>query len=320
MRAQDLARAVERAAAALRPHVVHTPLVAAPWLADEPGTDVRLKLESLQHTGSFKFRGATYALRSLPPAVAARGVVAASSGNHGLGTAAAARALGVPARVLVPATTPAKKRERIAAAGAQVEVFGDDCVEAEQEARRQAARSGRTYLSPYNDPVVVAGQGTVAVELLADWPAVEVLYVALGGGGLIAGMAAYAKAHRPDLEVVACSPAASPAMAECVRAGAIVDVPCGPTLSDSTAGGVEPGAITFGLCRDLVDRYLEVDEAAIAAAMVATLREGRLLAEGAAAVAIAACRADANRRGRRAAVVLCGANVDLATVRALLPA
>jgi threonine dehydratase len=317
----SLAPAVRRAAERLRGEVVETPTVPSPWLAAAAGREVRLKLENVQATGSFKLRGATNALQALAPAVRALGVVAASSGNHGLGVAAAGARLGAPVTVFVPATTPASKRAAIEALGAEVCVHGDDCVVTEQHARAVAAASGRAYVSPYNDLDVIAGQGTVAVELLAQWPEVQTVYVALGGGGLIGGMASFAKSVRPDVEFVACSPAASPAMAECVRAGRIVDVLCGPTLSDSTAGGVEPGAVTFEICRDLVDRYVELDEPAIADAVLGMLEHQHMLVEGAAGVAIAGCLADSVRRTRRpsrAAIVVCGANLPTATLRSLL--
>ena len=314
----ELARAVTAAAEALAGTVVNTPTVPSPWLSAATGIEVRCKLENVQTTGSFKLRGAANALRSLGPAILARGVVAASSGNHGLAVATAARRLGARAQVFVPTTTPAEKRAAIAAAGACVVVHGDDCVDTERHAREVADTSGRAYLSPYNDAAVIAGQGTVAVELLQQWPEVDTVYVALGGGGLVAGMAAHLKAVAPGVEVVACSPLASPAMAACVRAGAIVDVPCGPTWSDSTAGGVEPGALTFPLCQVLVDRFVEVDEPAIAGAMLGCLRHQHLLVEGAAGVALAACLADGLRRGRHAAVIVCGGNLPLPLLRRLL--
>lgn len=312
------AAAVRAAHQRLQGAVLETPLVPSPWLSAATGCDVRLKLENLQHTGSFKFRGACHALHCLTPAERQRGVVAASSGNHGLALATAARALGTSATVFVPESTPVAKREAIARRGATVEVHGADCVVTEGRARQHAAAHGQVYVSPYNDAAVVVGQGTVAVELLAQWPEVETVYVALGGGGLLGGMALWAATAKPALELVGCSPLASPAMAECVRAGAIVDVPCGPTLSDSTAGGVEAAAVTFPLCRDLVQRYLEVDEAAIAAALVGCLEHQHLLVEGAAAVAFAACLADRARRGQRVAVVVCGGNLPLATLRTVL--
>lgn len=308
---------IAAAHAALQGHVERTPLVASPWLATATGAEVRLKLENVQATGSFKLRGATHALRRADPQLLARGVIAASSGNHGLGVAAAAARLGVAATVVVPTTTPAAKRAAIAARGARVLVHGDDCVVSEAHARQLAAQDGRLYVSPYNDAAVVAGQATVGVELLEQWPAVRRVYVAIGGGGLCGGIAAWLAAKAPHVEVVACSPAASPAMAECVRRGAIVDVPCGPTLSDSTAGGVEGGAVTFPLCRDLVHRWLEVPEPRIAEVLVATLEHQHLLVEGAAAVAIAACLDDP-AEPQPAVVVVCGGNLPLATLRAVL--
>lgn len=314
----SLAATVGAAAHRLQRLVVATPCVESPWLAAATGADVRCKLENVQHTGSFKLRGATNALLVMPEERRARGVVAASSGNHGLGLAAAAARLGVAATVFVPNATPAAKVAAIARLGAEVHRHGDDCVVTEAHARGTAERAGRAYVSPYNDLDVVAGQGTVAVELARQFADAEVVYVALGGGGLIAGMAAYWKSLRPQLEFVACSPVASPAMQECVRQGRIVDVPCFETLSDSTAGGVEAGAVTFALCRDLVDRYIAVDEAAIAAALVGALEHQHLLVEGAAAVAIAACLADRELRGRRAVVVVCGGNLPRATLERVL--
>ncbi len=310
--------AVREAARKLREFVVRTPVVPSPWLSAATGGEVRLKLENVQHTGSFKVRGATNALLAMPPERRRGGVIAASSGNHGLGLAAAGQRLSVPVTVYVPTTTPPAKREVIASLGATVLVHGDDCVVTEQHARTEALAKNLPYVSPYNDLDVIAGQGTVAVELLEQWPEVEVVYVSLGGGGLIGGMAAWARSVRPSIEFVACSPTQSRAMAECVRVGRIVDVPCHATLSDSTAGGVEPGAITFPLCQEVVDRYLDVDEDAIATAIVATLEHQHLLVEGAAAVAIAACLQDPDRRGRRAAVLVCGGNLPLALLRAVL--
>jgi threonine dehydratase len=314
----DLAPGVVAAAQRLGDLVVHTPMVPCPWLSATTGAEVRLKLENVQRTGSFKLRGALHALLRLPAAQRRHGVVCASSGNHGLGVATAAAHLHVAAAVFVPEATPASKVAAIERAGATVQRFGADCVDTERHARQIAAATGRHYVSPYNDYDVVAGQGTAAVELLAQWPEVEVVYVALGGGGLIAGMAAYTKSVRHDIEFVACSPLASPAMAECVRRGRIVDVPCHETLSDSTAGGVEPGAITFPLCQQLVDRFVEVDEPAIADALLTMLGEQHLLVEGAAAVAVAACRQDPQLAGRRAAIVVCGGNLPLPVLQHLL--
>lgn len=314
----ELARRVEAASARLCGHVLETPLVPCPWLSDELGADVRWKLENVQHTGSFKLRGASHALLAMDDEALANGVVAASSGNHGLGLAAAAGRRGVQAQVFVPSTTPADKQAAIARLGAEVEVFGDDCVKTEARARQVAAERGVRYVSPYNDVDVVAGQGTVMHELLAQWPEVDAVYVAVGGGGLISGMAALGKARRPEIEFVGCSPLASPAMAECVRRGELVDVPCGETWSDSTAGGVEAGAVTFPWCRELVDRFVDVPEDAIELGMRDALSKQHLLVEGAVGVAIAACRADRVRRGARVAVIVCGGNLPFDLVQRLV--
>ncbi len=316
--APELAAAVEAASERLRGRVLHTPLVPCPWMSEELGADVRWKLENVQHTGSCKGRGATHALLVMPAAERARGVVAASSGNHGLGLAAASRQLGVAAEVFVPETTPKGKQDAIRRLGASLQVFGDDCVVTEARAREVAAETGRRYVSPYNDPDVVAGQGTVMHEILEDWPEVDAVYVAVGGGGLVSGMAALAKSRRDGVEFVGCSPEASPAMAQCVREGHIHDVPCGETWSDSTAGGVEPGAVTFPWCRALVDRFVDVDEEAIEQGMQDALRHQHLLVEGAVGVAIAACRADRERRGQRVAVVVCGGNLPFELLQRLV--
>jgi threonine dehydratase len=309
---------VREASERLCGHVLETPTVPATWLSAHTGAEVWLKLENLQRTGSFKVRGASNKLLRLTAKERQQGVVAASSGNHGLGVAYAGRRLAVAATVFVPSTTPAQKQQAIRSLGAEVSVFGDDCVDTEAHARAVAKASGRVYVSPYNDAEVIAGQGSIGVELLRQLPGLEVVYVALGGGGLLAGVAAWLKAQRPDIEVVACSPAASPAMDECVRQGRVVEVACGPTWSDSTAGGVEPGAITLPLCQRLCDRFLRVEEDAIEAAMVAMLVHEYLLVEGAAAVAVAGCLADADLQGRCAAVLVCGGNLPLPLLRRLL--
>ena len=315
---QQVADSVARASRDLHDRVVQTPLVACPWLSSELGAEIRWKLENVQHTGSFKLRGASNAIANLPEAQRRAGVVTASSGNHGLGLAAAAREFDVPVTVFVPSSTPAQKQKAIEGYGAKVVVHGDDCVVSEQRAREVAHGSEQTYVSPYNDAQVLAGQGTVAAELWQQWPECEVVYVALGGGGLLSGMAAFLKQRNPAVEFVGCSPMASPAMAACVREGRIHDVACGPTWSDSTAGGVETGAITFELCRQLVDRFVDVEEQDIEQAMRDALHHQHQLVEGAVGVAIAACRADRELRGRRATIIVCGGNLPFELLQKLV--
>jgi threonine dehydratase len=270
-----------------------------------------LKLEHLQHTGSFKFRGACNKIALLTPAQAAAGVVAASNGNHGLGVAAAARARGIAAEVYVSAQVSPAKAQRIAAHGAAIRQAGSDPLAAELAARRAAETSGRVFISPYNDLDVVAGQGTIAVELHRQVPELDAVFVAVGGGGLIGGIGSYLKSVSPRTQIVGCWPETSPVLYECLRAGRVIDVPEQPTLSESTAGGLEPDSVTLPLCQNIMDRGVLVSEAEIRAAIRLVLETEHWLIEGAAAVAVAAFRRDARRwDGKRVAIVLCGRNVS----------
>jgi len=313
----DLRREVERAAERIRPHVRETPTEPAPALA-AAGARVFVKLENTQVTGSFKVRGALNKLLSLPAAVRERGVVAASSGNHGAGVAFAAASVSCPALVYVPESTPPHKVQAIAAQGAEVARFGDDCVVTEAHARAFADREGMTYISPYNDPAVIAGQGTIALELERQLESFDAVFAALGGGGLISGIGGYLKARGHAAEIVACSPENSPVMHRSLEAGHIVDMASLPTLSDSTAGGVEPGALTFDTCRAVIDRSILVSEAEISAALRRVLEGQHTLIEGAAAVAVAGFAQNAECfAGKRVAIVLCGANIGVETLRAV---
>lgn len=266
-----------------------------------------LKLEHTQATGSFKFRGASNKVAMLTAEEAARGVVTASNGNHGMGVAAAAKARGVAAEVYVSSHVSPAKARRIEAYGARLRSFGDDPLTAEVAARNAAEESGRVFISPYNDADVMAGQGTIGVELLQQLPELEAVYVAVGGGGLIGGIGAYLKEAKPGVEVVGCWPENSPVMWKCMQAGRVLDVPERPTLSESTAGGLEPGSVTLDVCRRVIDRAVFVSEVEIAEAMRWTLAAEHWLVEGAAAVAIAAFR---KAPAKNAAIVLCGRNLS----------
>jgi threonine dehydratase len=280
-------------------------------ITDEPRTSSArafLKMEHLQKTGSFKLRGATNKIFSLSPDEAKRGVIASSTGNHGLAVAAAAAHRGVQAEVYVCSQVSPKKLRLIEDYGAGVRLVGNTPLEAELAARAAAVESGKTYISPYNDPEVVAGQGTVAIEIAEQIPDANAIYIAVGGGGLIGGMGAYMKTASPQTEVVGCWPKNARAMYECLRAGKIIEVAEEPTLSESTAGGVEPGSMTFDLCRAVIDRSVLVTEAEILDCMRWAHRRGWEV-EGAAAVAIAAFFKDAQQlAGKTAAIVLCGGN------------
>jgi len=302
----------------IRPYIRETPLEESTDLVD--GVPVFLKLEHLQHTGSFKFRGASNKIALLDPQQAAAGVVAASNGNHGLGVAAAARARGIAAEIYVSAQVSPAKARRIEALGAHIHQSGDNPLDAELAARAAATDSGRTFISPYNDAEVIAGQGTIGVELARQLPNADAVFVAVGGGGLIGGIGAWLKSVSPATEIVGCWPENSPVLYQCLRAGRIVEVPEQPTLSESTAGGLERGSITLDLCRGVIDRSVLVSEAEIPAAMRLVLEREHWIIEGAAAVAVAAFLKESSRyHGRAAVIVLCGRNVSPEVLRALAP-
>jgi threonine dehydratase len=202
--------------------------------------------------------------------------------------------------------------------GAKVVVFGTDGLDTEIEARRVAEAEGRAYVSPYNDLAVVAGQGTVGIELRRQLTGIDTVVVAVGGGGLVGGIAAVLKAHDRNVRIVGAQPANSRVMTESVRLGHVVDIPSLPTLSDGTAGGVEADAVTFALCRDLVDQWIEVPEAEIGRAMRHSIEVEHMLIEGSAAVALAAVSEKRTRTRGRVVVVLCGANVSAERLKSIL--
>ena len=304
------------AEARIRPFVRETPLQPSPGLGNAAHARVFLKLENQQETGAFKLRGAAHKLLSMPREETARGIVAASNGNHALAVATIGLKLGIPVEIFVSEQVHPKKRSRIESLQAHVRTVPGDALQAELTARREAEATGRPYVSPYNDAEVIAGQGTLAVEVLRQLgqqgaPGLDAVFVAVGGGGLIGGIGAHLKQAAPEAEVVGCWPENSPALFECMRAGAIIDVPERPTYSTSTAGGVEPGAVTLEICRRVVDRGVLVTEAEILDAARRVYRMENQLIEGAAAVAVAAFLKTAGAyAGKTVVIVICGGNVD----------
>ncbi len=301
---------VEAAERRIREHVRETPVEESLALGRAGSGPAHLKLENLQATGSFKLRGAMNRLLSLTPEERARGIVTASSGNHGAAMARGLKVLGAPGIIFVPENASPAKVANIRAYGTEVRMHGLDSGLTEVFARRFAGERGVPYISPYNDPIVVAGQGTVGAELHRQLASIETLYVALGGGGLIAGIAGFLKESGRRVDVVACSPENSAVMHHSLAAGRILTMESKPTLSDGTAGAVDEDTITFDLCRRYVDRALLVTEDEIREAMRLVIDHHHTLIEGAAGVAVAAYLKDRDRAaGRGAVIVLCGANI-----------
>ncbi len=319
MRQELLPANVVLAANRIASHIRETPLDRSPFFSDLTGANVFLKLENLQFTGSFKLRGAFNKLLSLTPKQRAAGCVAASSGNHGAAVAFAMSKLDTKGVIFIPEGTSTTKMEAIKRAGGDVRFFGTDGLDTELHAREFAAENGMCYLSPYNDEDVVVGQGTCGVEIAKQLPQVDAIFVAVGGGGLISGVGSFLKSVNPTMSVIACQPAASAVMTESVKAGEILELPCRPTLSDGTAGGIEADAITFDLCRAVTDDYVVVSEDQIAEAMRQFIDAHHMLAEGAAGVALAGLRLRADSyKGKNVVVIICGGNISRETLKEVI--
>ena len=303
----DIVRAQHR----LRPHLQPTALEPAPDL----GGNVWLKLENSNRTHSFKVRGALNAILSLSDDERKQGIVAASSGNHAAALAYAAQLTGASAQILMPRTTPQKKVKNVGRYGAEAVLFGDNYDEAEAEALRRAAEGG-TWVSPYNDARVIAGAGTIGLEILEQLPQVERVVVPVSGGGLIAGIAAAVKQLDPAIEVVGVNAKSAPAMYNAFYEAAHPQV--WDTLADALSGDIEAGSITLPISQRYVDRIVLVSEAEIAAAMRFMLAAGWVV-EGGGAVAVAALlHGVVPADGPATALVVSGGNVDLAVLRRVL--
>lgn len=318
-RIREMAVAAEQAAQRIAGLVRETPLDYSPRFSAASGADVFFKLENLQYTGSFKLRGAANRLMTLTVEQRAAGCVVASSGNHGAAVAYAMQKLNVGGVVFVPEQTSPAKVDAIKSYGGDVRFFGTDGLDTELHAREHAAEHGMFYLSPYNDAEVIAGQGSCGVEIVAQAPDIDTLFVAVGGGGLVSGVGSVLKSHNPDVRVIGCQPEASAVMAHSVAAGHVIEEPSEPTLSDGTAGGVEQDSITFELCRVLIDEFVLVDEESIAAAIRDFIDLEQQLIEGAAGVALAAMLAQKrDLAGRKIVVLICGGNISRATLKRVL--
>jgi threonine dehydratase len=303
----------------LASHLPPTPLLQSEWLSSVADADVRLKVESLQLGRSFKIRGALNA--ALKIAEGAPGsakpaapptIVTASAGNHGRALALAAERLGLRVVVFTPAAAPETKKVAIRRHGAELRDSPRDYDEAEREARAYAAAEDAIYVSPYNHVDVIAGAGTIALEILESLPAVEVVIVPIGGGGLASGLALAMKQAAPHVRVIGVEVEASTPFATSITHGTITAISPGPSLADGLTGNLEPGAITFELVRRHVDRLVSVSESDLERAIRGLAAEDHLIAEGAGATATAAVMArHVVVAGEKAVVMLTGGNIDL---------
>ena len=319
MRDDEIVGEIQAAEGRIRPHIRETALERSPHLSELSGADVYLKLENQQLSGSFKLRGAMNKILSLSDEERARPVVTASSGNHAAAVAYTLSEFGGRAVIYLPENVAKAKVDALSPYGAELRFVGLDSVVGELEAKKAAVHEGMTYVSPYSDPKIIGGQGTIAVEIERQGDPIDVVFVPVGGGGLVAGIAGYLKARDPAVRVVGCQPEKSRVMAESVRAGRILELASEPTLADGTAGGLDPDAITFPVCQRSIDEFVLLSEDEIATAMRFAIENHYMLIEGAAALSIAAfLREGEALRGQTVVLVISGKKVSVETLRQVL--
>lgn len=315
----DVRQEVLEAENRIRLHIRQTPLEPSLWLSREGHCEVYLKLENVQITNSFKFRGASNKLLSLTEEQRRRGIVTASTGNHGSAVAFLLRKFGWQGSIFVPETASPAKIEALRLLGADLQLHGTDGAETERVARRTAEETGRVYISPYNDPKIIGGQGTIAIELEQRLEGIDSVFVPVGGGGLVSGIAGYLKSSDAQIEIIGCQPRRSAVMFESIKAGRVLELDSESTLADGTAGGMDADTITYPICRDRVDEFILVEEKEIAAAVRMILERHHLLIEGAAALTVASFLRVADRyKGRRVVLILTGSRISLEALRSVL--
>jgi threonine dehydratase len=302
------ADAVERAAARIAPHITRTRLIRSDPLSRLAGTDVFLKLENEQRTGSFKLRGALNVIGALPPADRDKGVVTSSAGNHGLGVATAAKQFGVKATIFIPSNAPRVKRDGIKAQGATVNEEQPHYDAAMTEALKFAERQGARFVHPCLGEGLLAGQGTVALEVLEAMPDLATLIVPVGGGGLLGGSAGFVRERAPTVQIVGAQSDNTAAMARSWKAGKLVEIENLPTLADGLAGQVDDAALAIG--RAALDDIVTSPEDEIGRAMLWLLDEHGLTVEGSGAAGVAAVLSGRLSPKGKTVIVVSGGNVD----------
>ena len=302
---------VESARRRIRDLINKTPLLRSDYLSDLTGGEVYLKLENLQITNSFKIRGALNRMLNLTAEEKKSGVITASSGNHAQAIAYSATKLKVPAKIVVPRPTPKVKVERIRKHNVELVLHGEGYDEAEQYAIELSKKEALTYISPYNDEMVIAGQGTIGLEILEEIPNVDSILVPVSGGGLVSGIALAAKGTRAAIKILGVQPEATPAMYESLKAGKITNVEMRPTLAEALDGNMEKGSVTFDIAQRYVDEVLLIKEDVIREAIRLLWKKEKQVAEGGGAIAIAPILEKRDRFAVGTTVaVISGGNID----------
>jgi len=304
-------QAVREAYARIRSAIYLSPCPSSPTISEMSGQTVYLKLDNLQRTGAFKERGALNKILTLTEKEKKRGVIAASAGNHAQGVAYHARANGIGAKIVMPVMTPLVKVNATKGYGAHVVLHGDGYDEAYDEARRLAEEEHLTFVHPFDDAAVIAGQGTIGLEILEQVPDVEAIVVPIGGGGLISGIACAIKESRPQVRVIGVQPARMPSMLEALKAHKPTTIPINPTIADGIAVR-RSGELTVPLVEQYVDEVVAVEEEEIASGILTLLEREKTLAEGAGAAAVAALLHHKTKlKNKKTVALVCGGNIDV---------
>jgi len=317
--ASEIRKEVLKANKRIRTHIRETPVEYSSYLSQRGQCEVYLKLENIQLTGSFKLRGAMNKILSLDQSRREKGIITASSGNHGLAFAYLSKIFDFKGTIFLPKIASNAKIKALREYGAEIKLYGEDCVKAEMKARVTAERDGLTFISAYNDLQVIAGQGTIGLELKTQLKSIDAVFVPVGGGGLISGIAGYLKSGLDPIEIIGCQPSNSRVMYESIKAGQLLDLESKSTISDGSAGGIEPGAITFAMCQDMVDTWLILSEKEIIEAIKLILAKHYFLIEGAAALSVAAFLKDKRRfQGKTVVLILSGNKISMETLKKIL--
>lgn len=311
---------IVNAASKIKPHILKTPLLESKELSEAIKGKVFLKLESEQYTGSFKARGSLHKLLSLSPEEKGQGVITASTGNHGLGFARALEITNTKGTVYLPEKASKAKIKALSYYPVELVFHKSDSLQTELFAKAEAKRQNKVWVSPYNDPMVIAGQGTIALEVSEQIDHFDAIFVTVGGGGMISGIGSFIKEKLPETMVIGCQPSHSPEMKLSVDAGKICALPeFIETLSDGSAGGIEEGAITFPICQKVIDEFILVSEEEIIKGLQFAFHTHHKIIEGSAAVTIASLLQQKDRfAGKTVVLVLCGSNIDTEILKKLV--
>jgi len=315
----DVKKEVLEAEKRIRKHIRETPVEFSPYLGQLGNCQVCLKLENLQISGSFKLRGAMNKILSLSKNELEKGVVTASTGNHGAAVAYTLKKFGVKGTIFLPENTPQVKIEALLLYGADIKHYGNDCLDTELFARETAKKNNRVYIPAYNDPKAVGGQGTIGMELARQIKKIDTVLVPVGGGSCISGIAGYLKSIDKNIEIIGCQPENSAVMYESIKAGRIIEMESKPTISDGTAGGIEQESITFDICKKYVDDYILTTEDEIKRGIRLILEKHHMLIEGSAALQVASFIKEKERfENKNVVLIISGSKIGIDALKTVL--